>query len=524
MDKQWQFFNSRSKRNLPILFAFVLLTAICNAQEKNVTILYTNDIESVYEPVEAFWNPDIDYIGGIPYLANLIEQEKEKAGVSFLFDAGDIFTGALSATTRGKLPFDIYSSMGYDAVNLGNHEFEYGWKELLQVKQRARFPVLNCNIKYKNTDINFCQSYAILEKNNIRIGVIGTMGLEAFKNTINPVHRNNLAIHDPYPIIQQLVDELRDEVDLIVLLTHQNQSAPMQTDKEADPEVQRGFDEDYAMAGRLRGVDVIIGGHSDNGLWQPVKHPETGTLICLTFGQGKYLGYLNLSLNNGQVTMNEGKLIPVNVSLLKPDKKVAELVGKVRKQHPDLVEVLCKTDQAAYRKYYKESALGNLLADILREYSQADIAMVNPGSIRADLNKGKVTVENVINIYPFIGKFHVVEIDGKSLMELLEYSCQLNYGLAQFAGVNLKYNSELPAGHRLLEVKINNEPLDLLKKYTIASSAFVSNGGDGFTMIKNGKLIRKSDKRMIDYFIDYFRLQEKLAIPSLGRQIDISGK
>ena len=524
MYNQLLIFSSWIKRGLLISLTFLLLTSLCNAQEKNVTILYTNDIESVYEPVEAFWNKDINLIGGMSYLANLIKIEQEKSEINFLFDAGDIFTGSLSAATEGKLPFDIYSSMGYDAIALGNHEFEYGWEKLAHVKQRARFPILNCNIKYKNTKINFCQSFTILEKNDVRIGAIGTMGIEAFKNTINPVHREGVEIHDPYPILQGIINEIREEVDLIVLLTHQNQSAPMQTDKEADPDVQRGFDEDYEMAGRLNGVDVIIGGHSDNGLWKPVKHPKTGTLICLTFGQGKYLGFLNLSINKDEVTMNDGKLIPVDISLLKPDEKVEKLLDEARKQNPDLIEILCKTDKPAYRKYNKESSLGNLLSDILKEYSKADIAMMNSGSIRADLNKGNITVENIINIYPFIGKFHVVEIDGQSLKDLLEYSCQLTYGLVQFSGVTIKYDSKRPKGNRLIEVKINNKSLDLLKKYSIASSAFVAYGGDGFEMLQNGKLIKQSDEKMVDYFIDYFRGKQDLYIPPLGRQIDISKK
>lgn len=80
------------------------------------------------------------------YLAALIDSIRASEGVSFLFDAGDIFTGALSQATEGKFPFDVYSSMKYDAVNLGNHEFEYGWKTFSINKQRARFPILNANI------------------------------------------------------------------------------------------------------------------------------------------------------------------------------------------------------------------------------------------------------------------------------------------------------------------------------------------------------------------------------------------
>jgi len=522
-------FCARKYKSIGLKTFFVLLsiTLLCssgNAQEKNVTLLYTNDIESVYEPVEAFWNKDITFIGGLPYLASLIKQKQKENPFSFLFDAGDIFTGALSEATEGKLPFNIYNSMGYDAIALGNHEFEYGWAKLAHVKQRANFPVLNCNIYYKNTDINFCQSYTILKKHDIKIGLIGVMGLEAFKNTINPSQREALEVRDPYPIVQRLVNEIRGEVDLVVLLTHQNQSAPMQTDKEADPEVQRGFDEDYEMAGKISGVDVIIGGHSDNGLWKPVKHPKTGTLICLTFGQGKYLGYLNLSINKEKVTVKNARLIPVDISLLKPEEKVSSLVQQVRDEHPVLTEILCKTNKAAYRKYYRESTLGNLLADILKESSKADIGIMNSGSIRADLNAGNITTENIINIYPFIGKFHVVEISGQRLKALLEYSCQLTYGLAQLSGVTIKYDSKRPKGNRLIEVKVDNKPLDLTKKYTVASSAFLANGGDGFAMLKNGKLIRKSDRKLMDYFIDYFRENQQLTIPPLGRQIDVSKK
>ena len=243
---------SQLKLSLSTLLFVLLISNVFG--QKNVTLLYTNDIESVYEPVEAFWNKDIDQIGGLPYLSTLVKQiKKEEKGVNFLFDAGDIFTGALSEATEGKLPFDIYSTIGYDAIALGNHEFEYGWEKLLHVKQRARFPVLNCNIFYKNTDVNLCQAYAIVEKEDVRIGLIGVMGIEAFQETMNPAHRIGLEARNPYPIVQSIVNEIRDEVDLIVLLTHQNHSAPMQTDKEADPEVQRGFDEDYEMAGKLNG-------------------------------------------------------------------------------------------------------------------------------------------------------------------------------------------------------------------------------------------------------------------------------
>lgn len=510
-------------KKLLLIFIASLSISWSHAQ-KNVTILYTNDIESVYEPIEAFWNEDIELIGGLPYLASLINQVRQQEDFSFLFDAGDIFTGALSAATKGKLPFDVYSSMGYDAMAVGNHEFEYGWEKLLEVKQRARFPVLNCNIFYEGTDINFCQSYTIVEKNGVRIGLVGLMGVEAFLNTMNPAHRIGLEARDPLPIAQGLVDKIRDEVDLVILLTHQNRSAPMQTDKEADPEVQRGFDEDYEMAGKIRGVDIIIGGHSDNGLWEPVAHPETGTLICLTFGQGKYLGYLNLTIGDDELTINKSELIPVDVSKLRSDAQVDRLVAQAREENMELTDIIGTADQSSFRKYYRESSLGNMVGDMLREISKADIGLINSGSLRADLNAGDITREELINIYPFVDKYHVVEIDGVALKALLEYSYQLTYGFGQISGLTSTYNSTKPAGKRLIEAKVNGKPIEDTKKYTIASSSFLANGGDGFHMLKNGKLISKSEEILIDAYIDYISKAKRLTIPAVGRQIDVSKK
>ena len=511
-------------RTVALVLLLVATALPLAAAERQVTLLYTNDIESVYEPVEAFWNPDIELIGGIPYLATLIDLERAQEALTFLFDAGDIYTGALSQATEGRLAWDLYGLMGYDAVNLGNHELEYGWESLRRIRQRARFPVLSANLFYAGTDINYCRAYAIEEKDGFRVGVIGLMGIDAFTNAINPAHRRGLEVRPAAPIIQGYVDELRDEVDLVVVLTHQNRTAPMQTDKEADPEVQRGFDEDYALAGALRGVDVIFGGHSDHGLWQPVRHPESGTWIGLTFGQGKYLGKMQLGVDTetGAVEMLEGRLIPVESAELEPHAGVVAAITAARQRHPALSEAVGRIDELAFRRYYRESNLGNLFADILKVASNADIAMINSGSLRADLNPGEVTAEEVFNVYPFIDTYHVVEIDGEAVRELLEYGYALHYGFAQMAGVEATYDSRRPVGERLIEARVNGEPLDPSARYTVAASAFLANGGDGYAMLAAGKVVRRSEKRMAQSFVDYFRAHHELGVPAVGRQKDLA--
>ena len=138
-----------------------------------VTLLFTNDVESAYDPIPAFWLDDISMIGGIAEMTTLIETLRASEPNVFLFDSGDIFTDALAKLTHGKLAFELMITMGYDAMAIGNHEFEYGHHIFEWEKNRAPFPVLGANFFYKDTDHPYAQAHTILERDGVRIGVIG---------------------------------------------------------------------------------------------------------------------------------------------------------------------------------------------------------------------------------------------------------------------------------------------------------------------------------------------------------------
>ncbi|MGQ8364235.1 bifunctional metallophosphatase/5'-nucleotidase [Glaciecola sp. 1036] len=494
-----------------------------NAEIKEITLLHTNDIESVYEPLEAAWRDDIELIGGTPYLATLIEQVRAKETTSFLFDAGDIYTGALSKKSKGKLPFDLYTAMKYDVITLGNHEFEYGWQSLIETMPRAGFPVLNANIVHKDSGTMIAQPYTILERDGVRIGVVGVMGIDAFYNTTAVFQREELTIKDPIETAQYWVDLIRPEVNMVVVLTHQNKTAPMQTNKESDPSVQRGFHEDYAMAGKLKGVDVIFGGHSDNGLPEPEVHPDTGTVIGITFGQAMHLGYTKFKVDTQghNVEFIEGRLIPVDAGKLKANQKALGLIQAQRAKYPEVTEHVGILDKAAMRRYNKESSIGNLLTDMMRKSADSDIAMMNSGGIRADLNAGEITREHLINVYPFVDKLSVVELSGKQVRELIEYSCTLPYGIGQFSGVEIVYDSSLPEMQRVKSISINGTPLVIEQNYSVATTAFVAKGGDGYSVFTKGKPLA-SDTMMADALFDGLHQLKQVTLPSLGRQVDLA--
>lgn len=493
------------------------------AEIKEVVLLHTNDIESVYEPLQAVWRDDIELIGGVPYLASLITQTRAASSTSFLMDAGDIFTGALSKKTTGKLPFDLYGAMGYDVITLGNHEFEYGWQSLVETMPRASYPVLNANIVHKDSGTLIAQPYTILERDGVRIGVVGVMGVDAFYNTTAKFQRAELTIKDPTKTAQFWVDKIRDEVHMMVVLTHQNRTAPMQTNKESDPSVQRGFDEDYAMAGVLKGVHAIFGGHSDNGLLKPVVHPGTGTVIGLTFGQGMHLGVTRFAVDTrgSEVEFLGGELVPVDAGSLPRDPNTYRMIKQIRDAYPELTEAVAELAEPAMRRYNRESTIGNLLTDLMREAGNCDIALLNSGGIRADLNAGTVTREHLMNVYPFVDNLTVVELTGAQVRELVAYSLMLPYGIAQFSGLEISYDGSKPPAERLIGVTLQGQPLIDNQYYTVGTTAFVANGGDGYTVFTEGKVVA-DDLLMSKIFFEGFKAMANIELPALDRQTDVS--
>jgi len=186
-----------------LLILALLLLAACQPQVSSespdtttVTLLFTNDVESAYDPIPAFWLEGQEMIGGIAEMTTLINEIRGTEANVFLFDSGDIFTGALAKLTEGRLAFELMITMGYDAMAIGNHEFEYGHEIFAWQKNRAPFPVLGANFFYKDTDHPYAQAHTVIERNGIRIGVIGIMGQDAV-SAIIPSYISPLDVRDP---------------------------------------------------------------------------------------------------------------------------------------------------------------------------------------------------------------------------------------------------------------------------------------------------------------------------------------
>jgi 5'-nucleotidase/UDP-sugar diphosphatase len=506
-----------------------------------LTLLHNNDGES--QLIDA--GVGLEDFGGIARFKTLIDELRGE-GEGFrrshpgpehdrhltargvlIVSSGDNFLAGpeFNASLDNGVPFyDAIglSMVGYDAMAIGNHEFEYGSEIFAWEKNRAPFPVLGANLFYKGTDHPFAQPHAVIERNGVRIGVIGIMGQDA-ATAIIPSFIAPLDVRDPVTAVRRSVEELRDEVDLIVLLTHEGKTAPMQTDAEADPRLQRDIDADVALAGAVEGIDVLFAGHADAGTPEPVVNDKTGTIIMQTWGQATHLGFLQLVLDGEtrKITSYEGKLIPVDSLALEPDPLVSAKLEKYRQAHAEIFERVGRTEARMNRRYIEESDVGNLFADILVDATGADIGFIHSGSLRKDLPAGEIELVDILDTYPFVDDVDVLEMTGDQIRRVLEQSLTLERGLLQVSGLEVVYDLSKPERHRLVSFRHGGQPIAPDAKLTVTVSGFLAEGGDLYDAFPEATTLRKLGK-VSDIVVDYFRARDVVTVPPRGRQKDVS--
>ncbi len=512
---------------LVLLLAFLPLAKSTPAQDnrppRDVTILYTNDFHSAFDPIPAYWLPGEPKLGGAAQLAALINQQRRSAETSFLFDSGDMFTGQLSFLTRGEALMEMMISVHYDAMAIGNHEFDYGSANFEKQMSLVPFPVLGANIYYKGTNHRYSRPYTIIERNGIRLGVIGIIGGDAI-GVVPAALVTDLEFRDPEPEVAAAVKELKPKVDLIVVLSHQGKTGPQQTDAEAHPDLQRDFDEDIKLCGNVRGIDVFIGGHAHRGIETPYVHPKTGTLIVQTFGYGTRLGYLKVKLKDKKVIAHQGELIKVWSDQLTADPTVAAKLAYYKQLvAPQIGEVLGVNEKRLVRNYRAESSLGSFVADVMRERAKADIAIENAGGLRWDIPAGEINKGHVLDALPFLNYLWTFEMTGAQIREMLEHSLSLIHGMAQVSGLRAVYDMRRPVGHRLVELRIGGQLADDRKIYRAAITSFIAEGGDEYYTLMKTQPLEKG-LLLSDIVMDYFRKHYKVSPPRSGRLVPLSEK
>ncbi len=474
-----------------ILLILFLITAVCRAETNQIRILYFNDFHGFAEPHRALGAAE--ELGGAAWLAARVKQLRQEKPSLFLA-AGDMIQGDNWANLfKGESVVQLLNQMGLDAMVLGNHEFDFGQEVLWSRIGEARFPVLGANVRGAKGVL----PHVVKKVGGIRVGIVGILGADTALTT-HPRNLAGLVLLDPAQTLGAEVQLLSPNVDLLVALTH------------------CGFGTDRDLASRVRGVQVIVGGHSHTKVDVPALVGDT--LVVQAWEHGKVLGVLDLWLEGKKVIHWEGRLEEIRPSAGPPDPGIHELVEhysmKLRGLLDQVIGIsLVDLDGEAVRD--RETNLGNLVADVLKEVSGAQVAVINGGSIRKSIPKGHISMGDVYGALPFDNYLVAIPVKGSLLWDALEHGVRGRGGgrFPQVSGLSISYVAD-PKGLRLKEVKVNGLPLDPKAIYVVAVNDFLAAGGDGYKSFSEA--IRNS---AMPYLVGGTLVAEGLVYSEPGRWI-----
>jgi 5'-nucleotidase/UDP-sugar diphosphatase len=474
--------------------AALALTAGTAAADYSLTILHTNDFHARFEPISKYDsgcgtedNAEGKCFGGSARLVTAIADAKARSNNSILVDGGDQFQGTLFYTYyKGALAAEMMNKVGYDAMTVGNHEFDDGPEVLAGFMSAVNFPVLmsNADVSAEPLLAGKLAKSTMIERGGEKLGLIGLTPQDT-DELASP--GDNITFSDPVAAVQGEVDKLTEMgVNKIIVLSHS------------------GYNVDQRVAAETTGVDVIVGGHSNTLLSNTNERAEGAyptmvgdTAIVQAYAYGKFLGELNVTFNDaGEITEAAGEPLVMDASVMEDAATVARIADaaapleEIRSKVVAEAATVIGGDRAVCRAM--ECSMGSLIADAMlaRVKDQGvEIAIQNGGGIRASIDAGPITMGEVLTVLPFQNTLSTFEVNGATVVEALENGVsQMEDGggrFAQVSGITYTVDPSAEVGARISDVMVGGAPIDLAKVYGVVSNNYVRNGGDGYKMFKS---------------------------------------
>ncbi|MCR9963769.1 bifunctional UDP-sugar hydrolase/5'-nucleotidase UshA [Vibrio antiquarius] len=475
-----------------------------------LTVLHTNDHHG------RFWQNRYGEYGMAArktLIDDLREEIQAEGGSVLLLSGGDINTGVPESDLQDAEPdFKGMSKIGYDAMALGNHEFDNPLDVLFKQQEWASFPMLSANIYDKNTGKRLFQPYAMFNKQGIKIAVIG-LTTEDTAKLGNPEFIEQIDFRDPKEEAKKLIAELKETEypDLIFAVTHMGHYE----------NGNRGINApgDVALARYLNegDLDMIVGGHSQEPVcmegpnvikksFKPGNEcqpdQQNGAYIVQAHEWGKYVGRADYEFRNGELSMVSYDLIPVNLKKkIKVDGQSQRvLIQEEIEQDEAMLEFLRPYQEKGQGKLnvkiaesngklegdrsvvrYQQTNLGRLIATAHMERAKADFAVMNSGGVRDSIAAGDITYKDVLTVQPFGNMVSYVDMTGKEVLDYLNVVATKpvdSGAYAQFAGIAMSINNG-----EVTNVFIGNKQLRLDGNYRFTVPSYNAAGGDGYPKI-----------------------------------------
>ncbi|WP_282130351.1 bifunctional UDP-sugar hydrolase/5'-nucleotidase UshA [Pseudoalteromonas aliena] len=504
-----------------IFFTFILSVLGCtsstldpvssNSSTEYLTILHTNDNHG------RFWHNEKGEYGmaARKTLIDSLRNDAQKQGHAvLLLSGGDINTGIPESDLQKAEPdFKGMALIGYDAMALGNHEFDNPIAILKQQQKWVNFPFLSANIFEKSTGEHAFDSYKIFKKNGLTIAVIGLTTTDTAKIG-NPQYIGHLEFKDPVEITAALAKKIKAQYnpDITIALTHMGHYIDAQFGINAPGDVT------LARSLPANTLDMIIGGHSQEPICMAGKNvnddhfkpglackpdQQNGTYIMQAHEWGKYVGKAEFKLENGELTLLDYKLMPVNLytdkvqadgstkavlanEYIKPDSKLESFLAVYQAKGAKQIEgkigdVDARLEGDRNKVRYQQTNLARVIIQAQMNTVGADFGLISGGGIRSSIEAGEVSYKDILKVHPFKNRITYMDWQGSDLWNYLNVVT----AFPADSGAYLQYHKlsfERKNG-QLIKVSINGQPLDKNKIYRMSLNSYNASGGDGYPTI-----------------------------------------
>ena len=493
------------------------------AQEKpqrvHITILGTTDLHGNIYPIDYYTDKADNR--GLAKIATLIKRVRKESPTALLIDSGDTIQGTPSQYYHNKknnTPPDpmmlVMSSLHYDSMTVGNHEYNFGLQVLEKARSEAEFPWLSANTYNKGTETTHYKPYVVKEVSGVRVGILGltTPGIPNWENVPNYV---GLEFREPVAEAKKWVAELRNKehVDIVVVAMHMGLEEDLRTG-EINPSQVPNENRAVAIAREVPGVDAIFMGHT---------HRDTpaillnGVLITQANHWGRHL------VRADDIIFHAPK--PVADDKVEPDAEVLKLAERYDAETQKwLARVVGESaaELSAKEARFRDTAILDLVQRVQLDAGKADVSMVAPFNLDARIAQGPVTVRNISGLYVYENTLVVLEVTGQQLKDALEHSAKFfrayqagkapadlvdekipayNFDIAE--GVEYELDIRRPVGDRIQNLRFQGKPLASTQKLRLATNNYRVNGGGGYSMYKNAPVLSRSSDEIRELIIDW---------------------
>lgn len=475
---------------------------------RRVTLLYTNDFHGRYQPLRVepgnataqTGDPGRSWVefdragevGGFARQAALVDAIRRDRGDDrvLLVHGGDCFSDDLLANlTRGEAIIDLMNRVGYQFMALGNHDFDYGRDRTAELQQRARFALRGANVVDERSGSPFLgRPWQVVERGGLRVGLLA-LGYANTPLTGNRRNVEGLAFSSGIEAARRYVPELRENADVVVVVSHQ------------------GTAMDEQLARQVDGIDLVLAAHSHDWL-EPPKDVD-GVPIVQALSDGAVVAEVELVVTtDGATTVERVIYHPLWADQVEPDPAVERMIEAMRTPHrATLEQVVGRTSDRIGRQYASAGAFDVLVGQLLMERHDADVALLPGVGYGVSLPRGEVTREQLAMLIPHDTAVVTTELTGEQLLAVLQQSAfnqrppekHLKVGgIVQTAGMGWTIDLARPVGQRVRGVTVGGAPLDPAKTYRVATQQGMTRGLHRYDVIGQGQHPKETGEALRD--------------------------